>query len=323
MAKLAYHASHEQFAPSHLLTLAIQAEKAGFDAIHSSDHFNPWSKRQGHSGFAFAWVASALQATTLPVSMICTPGQRYHPAVVAQAIATLAEMYPGRYAVEMATGEALNEVITGEPWPSKPERNQRLLESVTIIRSLLAGKEVSHEGAVKVKDARVWSLPLVAPLIYCAAISTETSGWCGSWADGLITTSGSPEDIREKMEAFASNGGKGKPVNVQYSFSYARTKDEALDAAHEQWRSNLLPREKLADIHKTEQFDQQTQHMSHEEVAEKLPLITSMEELFNEIDIINPTGVNLISLHNVNRNHEAFIEAFAKYKSDKFGKKLK
>jgi coenzyme F420-dependent glucose-6-phosphate dehydrogenase len=314
IAMLAYHASHEQFAPSHLLRLAIMAEKAGFDAIHSSDHFNPWSKRQGHSGFAFSWVASALQATSLPVSMVCAPGQRYHPAVVAQAIATIGEMYPGRYAIELATGEAINEVITGESWPSKEKRNQRLLESVTVIRRLLLGEEVDFNGTIQVKGAKVWSLPSVLPPLFCAAISTETCGWCGAWADGLITTSGSPDDMKEKMTAFSSNGGEGRPVNAQYSFSYAATRQQALDAAHDQWRSNLLPREKLSDLYKTEDFDARTQDMSPEEVAEKVPLITSMEELFGEIEKISATGVNLISLHNVGRNHEEFIDAFERYK---------
>jgi coenzyme F420-dependent glucose-6-phosphate dehydrogenase len=311
---LAYHASHEQFAPSHLLRLAVQAAKAGFDAIHSSDHFNPWSRRQGHSGFAFSWVASALQATSVPVSMVCAPGQRYHPAIVAQAIATLSEMYPGRYAVELATGEAINEAITGATWPSKEKRNQRLLECATVIRRLLNGEEVDFEGSIRVKNARVWSLPAILPLLYCAAISTETCGWSGAWADGLITTSGSPDDIKEKMDAFAANGGEGKPVNVQYSFSYAATEQEALEAAHHQWRTNLLSREKLGDITKTEDFDRETEEMTLDQVAEKLPLITSMDELFAEIDKIRKTGVNLISLHNVNRNHEEFIEAFAAYK---------
>src|SRR5687768_11928052 len=173
MAKLAYHASHEQFAPSHLFKLALMAEKAGFDAIHSSDHLNPWSHRQGHSGYAFSWVASVLQATSLPVSMICTPGQRYHPAIVAQAVATLAEMYPGRYTVEMATGEALNESVTGEHWPSKELRNQRLYESVNVIRAMLKGEVVDFEGLITVKHARIWSLPDTPPPFFCAAISEE------------------------------------------------------------------------------------------------------------------------------------------------------
>ncbi len=104
MATLCYHASHEQFPPSQLLQWVQLAEKNGFGGIHSSDHFHPWSVRQGHAGFTFSWIAAAMQATTLPFSMVCTPGQRLHPAIVAQAIATLGEMFPGRFSIELASG---------------------------------------------------------------------------------------------------------------------------------------------------------------------------------------------------------------------------
>ncbi|RYY28128.1 MAG: LLM class flavin-dependent oxidoreductase, partial [Chitinophagaceae bacterium] len=167
----------------------------------------------------------------------------------------------------------------------------------------------------RVKEARLWSLPAILPKLFCAAISTETSGWCGSWADGLLTTSGSPEEIKEKADAFVANGGQGKPVSVQYSFSYAKNRKEALEAAHDQWRSNLVSREKLAEMYKTEQFDQQTNDITPEEVAEKLPMVTNMDQLFEEIDRISSAGVSLISLHNVNRNHEEFIDAFGSFKS--------
>src|SRR5687768_1180174 len=144
MAIVCYHASHEQFSPSELLQYTLMAEQAGFEGIHSSDHFHPWSVRQGQSGFTFSWIAAAMQVTMLPFSMVCAPGQRYHPAIVAQAIATLCELFPGRINFELGSGEALNEVITGEEWPDKKTRNDRLLECVEIIRRLLAGEEVHH-----------------------------------------------------------------------------------------------------------------------------------------------------------------------------------
>src|SRR5438874_6590757 len=134
MSVIGYQASHEQFKPSQLLEWAILAEKAGFKAINSSDHFHPWSERQGQSGYAFAWLGAAMQATSLPFGVVCSPGQRNHPAIVAQAAATLNEMFPGRFWVALGSGEAINERITGEKWPAKPERNARLLECAQIIR---------------------------------------------------------------------------------------------------------------------------------------------------------------------------------------------
>ena len=125
MAVLSYHASHEQFSPSDLLSYVKLAENAGFQGCHTSDHFHPWSEHQGQSGYAFSWLGAAMEATKLPFSIITAPGQRYHPAIIAQAIGTLLQMYPERLAVSLGSGEALNECITGEPWPEKTIRNKR------------------------------------------------------------------------------------------------------------------------------------------------------------------------------------------------------
>ncbi len=123
-----------------------RAEQAGFDAAMSSDHFSPWGERQGESGFAWSWLGAAMATTELPFGIVNAPGQRYHPAIIAQAAATLAEMFPGRFWIALGTGEASNEHITGDVWPSKDVRNRRLLECVAVIRALLAGEEVSHDG---------------------------------------------------------------------------------------------------------------------------------------------------------------------------------
>jgi len=112
MPAFGFHASHEQVHPSELLAAVQRAEEAGFDAAMSSDHFSPWSERQGQSGFAWSWLGAALQASGLPFGVVTAPGQRYHPAVIAQAIATLGSMYPGRFWAALGTGEASNEHIT-------------------------------------------------------------------------------------------------------------------------------------------------------------------------------------------------------------------
>jgi alkanesulfonate monooxygenase SsuD/methylene tetrahydromethanopterin reductase-like flavin-dependent oxidoreductase (luciferase family) len=125
MASIGIHASHEQVPPSDLLTAMRDAEAAGFQCAWSSDHFSPWSERQGESGFAWAWLGAAMQSTTLPFGVVTAPGQRYHPAIVAQAAATLAELFPGRLSVALGTGEYSNEHITGAPWPDKRERGFR------------------------------------------------------------------------------------------------------------------------------------------------------------------------------------------------------
>src|SRR5919112_2448835 len=123
-----YHCSHEQHAPSALLSYVRAAEAAGFAAAMCSDHFHPWTDAQGQSGFAWSWLGAALQATSLSLGTVNAPGARYHPAIIAQAAATLAEMFPGRFWFAIGSGEALNEAITGDAWPVKAERNARLQE---------------------------------------------------------------------------------------------------------------------------------------------------------------------------------------------------
>src|SRR5215210_5938563 len=134
MTTIGFHAAHEQIGPRQLLRDVCHAEAVGFSAAMCSDHLAPWSERQGESGNAWVWLGAALQATSLPLGVVTAPGQRYHPAVHAQAIATAAEMFPERFWVALGSGENLNEHVTGQPWPPKAERVERLLECVDVIR---------------------------------------------------------------------------------------------------------------------------------------------------------------------------------------------
>src|SRR6188472_3641854 len=158
MTVIGFHCSHEQISPALLLKDVQQAEQAGFTAGMSSDHFSPWSSRQGESGFAWSFLGAALATTKLPFGVVNAPGQRYHPSIIAQAIATLAQMFPGRFWAALGSGEASNERVTGAVWPRKEVRDQRLIECVDVIRRLLKGEEVSHDGLVTVDRAKVYTL---------------------------------------------------------------------------------------------------------------------------------------------------------------------
>jgi len=212
MTVFGIHASHEQVHPSRLLAAVCQAERAGFTAAMSSDHFSPWSRRQGQSAFAWSWLGAALQATNLPFGVVSAPGQRYHSAVIAQAIGTLSTMYPGRFWAALGTGEASNEHITGAGWPRKDVRNARLRECVDIIRALLAGEEVSHDGLVRVDRARVWTRPDEPPPLLGAAVSVRTARWCAEWADGLITVSAATDRLKQLVGAYRDAGGPRSAV---------------------------------------------------------------------------------------------------------------
>jgi len=310
MATISYHASHEQFTPSHLLQLAILAEQAGFGAINSSDHFHPWSIRQGQSGFSFAWLGAAMQATKIPFGLVCAPGQRYHPAIVAQAAATLCEMFPGRFWMSLGSGEALNENITGDKWPTKQYRNERLLESVQVIKRLLNGETVTHHGKIVVEEAKLYTLPQKLPLLIGAAVTEPTAEWMGSWADGLITVHKPMPELKKTIEAFERGGGKGKPVYVKVQLSYARDEAAAIDGAWDQWRTNILSGEILDDLWKPEQYDAAAMYVRKEDLHKMIHITTDMQFYIDLIKQYRDLGVSNIILHNVNREQQLFIEDF-------------
>src|SRR5688500_3561392 len=236
MTVIGFHASHEQIPPRQLLTDVQHAEQAGFAAAMCSDHFAPWSARQGQSGFAWSWLGAALATTKLPFGMVNAPGQRYHPAIIAQAISTLAGMFPGRFWAALGSGEAANEHITGDVWPPKEQRVARLLECVDVIRRLLAGEEVTHDGLVTVDRARVWSRPATPPPLVAAAVSPESAAVAATWADALVTVAQPLDDLRRVLEAW---GGRG-PAYLQVHLSWADTHDEALAIAKDQWASGTV-----------------------------------------------------------------------------------
>ena len=158
-----------------------------------SDHLSPWSERQGHSAFAWSWLGAALQSTSLPFGVVNAPGQRYHPVIIAQAIGTLGAMYEGRFWAALGTGENSNEHVTGGEWMRKDLRNARLRECVDIIRALLAGEEVTHDGLVTVDRAKVWTRPEIMPKLIGPAITPQTASWVAEWADGFATIEQPPD----------------------------------------------------------------------------------------------------------------------------------
>jgi coenzyme F420-dependent glucose-6-phosphate dehydrogenase len=309
---IAYHASHEQFSPRDLMRLAKLAERAGFEAIHSSDHFHPWSERQGQSGFSFAWLGAAMQATHIPFGTICAPGPRYHPAVIAQACATLQQMFPRRLWVSLGSGEALNEIMAGNSWPDKKTRNERLFEAATIIRGLFNGEEVSHAGHFVTHKAKLYTLPATPPLLLGAALSAETAALHAGWADGLLTTGPNPSAVAGVIRAFRENGGEGKPIYLKFQLSYARDKAVAEAEAYDQWRNNVLPGEMLATLRYVSDFDIAGQAVTYEELRRQLPISNDPAFFHARIREYQEAGCDHIILHNVNRRQEEFIEDFGR-----------
>jgi probable non-F420 flavinoid oxidoreductase len=309
-ARFGFHASHEQFPPSKLLPWAVRAEQAGFDFLFSSDHFHPWSERQGQSGFSWAFLGAAMQATRFPARMICCPFQRYHPAIVAQAAATLAEMFEGRFWLALGSGQALNERITGQTWPAKDLRHQRLKESAEVIRALWAGETVTHRGTILVEEAKLYTRPKQTPLLVGAALTEETAKFVGGWADAMITTSRPVEDSKKMIEAFRSGGGEGKPVFVKVGLSWAPTEEDALNCAHQQWRSVAFESHMLSELRTPWEFDAAGKWVRPEDLRDSLRISCDPQRHIDWLHEDMEVGFEEIILHNVSPNQEEFIDFF-------------
>jgi coenzyme F420-dependent glucose-6-phosphate dehydrogenase len=311
MVEIGYHASHEQFKPSALLKWVQLAEQAGFSRALSSDHFHPWGEEQGQSGFAWSWLGAAMQATPqLSYRIVNAPGQRYHPAIIAQAAATLAEMFPNRFWITIGSGQALNENITGDKWPCKSDRNARLKECADIMRALWAGETVTHHGLVNVEEAKLYSRPETPPLLIGAAVTAKTAEWVGSWADGLITISRPPEKLRTVVDAFRRGGGEGKPMLLKVQLSYDRDLASAQQKAHQQWRNNIFKNILMTELRTPQQFDAAGEFVTPEELNEHVRISSDVQQHIEWLQKDVELGFDELLLHNVNREQELFIETF-------------
>ncbi len=311
MTYFTYHASQEQFTPSDLLGLVQQAEAAGFDGAFTSDHAHPWSETQGQSGFAWSWLGAALARTSrLTFGAISVPGGwRYNPAVLAQAVGTLGQMFPGRLPwIALGSGQFLNEHITGEDWPDKATRNARLREGAEIMRALLAGETVTHRGLVTSTDAKIWSRPDVPTRLMGAAVTPETAAWLGGWADGLLTVNADLAKLEAITDAFRAGGGEGKPIHVKVDIAWAPTVEEARREAHEQWRFNALGGAVNWDIRTPADFDIATRFVRPDDMDKSVLIVSDPAELTDWVAARLALGIETVNLHNVGCNQAGFID---------------
>jgi len=309
---ICFHASHEQFPPGRMLELSKMARDSGFQGITCSDHFNPWSSRQGQSGFALSWLGASLQATGLTHGVVTAPGWRYHPTILAQAGATLAEMFPGKFWMALGSGELLNEGVVGARWPAKPVRMQMLYESAKIIRSLWAGETVTHYGLVNVEEARLYTLPKQTPLLIGAAISPETAEWLGGWADGMITISRDKETMFKVVEAFQRGGGKDKPMMLKAEVSYAETEEKALESAWEEWKTNIFDSSLLAQLRHPSEFESAAMYVRPRDMHPHVRISPDIKRHMKWLAEDREMGFSTITVHNVNREQNRFIRDFGK-----------
>lgn len=310
---IGFHASHEQFPPSELLECTIAAEGAGFHCAMSSDHFKPWGRAQGHSGFSWSWMGAALARTRFPIGLISVAGYRYHPAIIAQAAATLGEMFGERFWFALGSGERLNEDITGMPWPTKAERNAKLTECASVIRGLLRGERITHRGSVTIVDAEIYSRPAQPPLLFGAAVTPASAELVGRWADGLLTAAVRPQALKPVIDAFRRGGGEGKPIQVQVALSWARSDADALRVAHEQWKFLACGGDLAWELRSPEDFETATRFVKPEDMRECVLVSSDLNRHAAWLAELADLGIETAYLHHVGLNQRAFIDAFGRH----------
>lgn len=318
-AKIGYAAMLEQFGPREVTDYSILAERNGFSGVMAADHYQPWVPAQGQAAFVWSVLTAIGERTTgdLGPGVTC-PSFRMHPAIVAQASATLAALYPGRHWLGLGSGEALNEHIVGGYWPETPERIARMFEAIEVIRKLFSGKDVKHEGKFyKLETTRLWTLPQQTPPIYIATAGPITAKKTGMLADGLITV-GAPEQkiemifekCREGCREAGSDPARFRFI-LQLHLSWAETDEEALRNAMNEWPNGGMKFPKQ-DIRSPFDFEQMAKLVRPEDFKGRMLISSDPEAHRREIQKYLDMGFDQVYLHNVGRNQAQWIEVFGR-----------
>jgi G6PDH family F420-dependent oxidoreductase len=268
MTEFGYFLSSEELSPRELVETAHLAERAGFDRIWISDHYHPWNREQGESAFVWSVLGAIAATTNLKITTAVTcPTDRIHPAVLAQAAATVASLAPGRFSFGVGTGERLNEHILGGMWPPTAIRLQRLEEALTVIRELWKGETVTHRGEHYTVDAaRIFSLPEQLPAILVSGFGPAATDVAARIADGWITT----QPDADLLKRYRDGGGKGTTQGGT-KICWAESADDAAKTAYRLWGFEAVGGQSAQDLPSWVEFEQLAEASSPEQIADSVP----------------------------------------------------
>jgi coenzyme F420-dependent glucose-6-phosphate dehydrogenase len=309
MVHLGYMLSSEEHSAQDLVALAARAEQAGFEYAMISDHYHPWIDEQGQSPFVWSVLGGIARETgTLRVGTAVTcPIIRYHPAIIAQAAATVAQLMPGRFMLGVGTGEAINEHITGERFPALEMRMAMLEEAIGIIRSLWSGRMIRHYGKhFTVENARVYSRPQQPPPVIVAASGKHAAELAGRIGDGLINFEPSPEIMR----TFAAAGGEGKPRYVQYKVCWAADEAQARRTARAIFPTAALRGEVTTLLPNPAHMEQATAMITEEQVAQAIVCGPDPQRHVQGIRACEEAGFDHVHVHQVGPDQEGFFRFY-------------
>ncbi len=310
MTQIGYFLSCEQFGPKELVEQAKRAEDAGFQGLWISDHFHPWHDRQGQSPFVWGVIGALSEATSLPVSTAVTcPTIRIHPAIIAQASATAAVQLDGRFVLGVGSGEALNEHVLGDPWPSVGLRLEMLEEAVEVIRLLHQGKEVSHHGLhYEVQEARIYTLPHKPVPIYVSGFGPQAAELAGRIGDGYCLAM--PD--ADLVAAFREAGGGDKPVQAGMKVNWDADRDAAIDLAHALWGNEQLPGQLAQTLPRPRDFADAMTLVPRDTVSEAIACGPDIDQHVENVRAYVDAGVDEIYVQQIGPDMTGFFTAWQK-----------
>jgi G6PDH family F420-dependent oxidoreductase len=313
--RIGYKLSTESFGPQEIIRQAVRAEEAGFDFVEMSDHFHPWLDVQGHSGFTWTMLGAIAARTDrigLATGVTC-PTVRYHPAIVAQAAATLALVSGNRFTLGIGAGERLNEHVVGQGFPAVAERHERLREALEIIRLLWSGGYHSYQGKyLRLEDARVFDLPDPLPVIAVAASGQASARIAAELGSGLFATEAKPQIV----ETYRAAGGDG-PRYAEVPLAFAGDEDQAIQAVLEKSRWALSGWKVMSELPNPVNFDAASRWYDSDDVRQMFSLGPTVDAHLAAVRPYLDAGFDHIVLQNAGPDPDGFIDFFARELRDR------
>ena len=301
--------SSEEHDPRRLVQVSALAEEHGFDFVSISDHYHPWIDAQGHSPFVWTMLGAIAERTTridVAVGVTC-PTFRIHPAILAQATATAAHLFDGRFTWGVGSGEALNEHVLGDRWPPADLRLSMLEEAVQIVRRLWAGEQVTHRGEhYTVENARIYDAPDAPPPIVVSAFGPSATKLAARIGDGLWVT-GTASDTIGRFHELRGSG----PVYSQLTLCWAPDASDAVKTAHRLWPTTGVPGQLSQDLPTPAHFEQAISSVTEDQIAGSVPCGPEVEPIVDRVRDMIAAGVDHIYFHQIGPDQEGFCRFWA------------
>jgi G6PDH family F420-dependent oxidoreductase len=299
--------------PHDLVAQAAKAHEAGFEGLWISDHYHPWNDEQGHSPFVWSTIGAIAHATggkmRVTTAVTC-PTIRIHPAIIAQAAATSAVMLDGNFCLGVGSGEALNEHVIGARWPEADERLEMLEEAVDVIRTLWQGGAHDYRGRhYRVEHARIYDLPKQPSPIIISGFGPKAVSLAARIGDGYCTVGPDSESVKTYRDQARS----GHVVQGGLKVCWGPDEAKAIKTVHRMWPNEALPGELAQVLPTPEHFEQATELVTEEMIAEQVPCGPDIDRHVEEIRAYADAGFDVLYVNQIGPEQDAFFDAYREH----------